>query len=191
MDFKMERHNNIMKGTTHINLVVLLIFSLLYSAIGFSQKKSERVLKKELKEKEKIEKQKVVESLINSKTFYFQPNTALPTGGRSIVIPSNDYLVTFKPDLIDCYLPYFGRATQPMAYGSNDGGITFKEKPDVYTIKNNKNKFDIEVVVKDKDDSYNLYLSIRSEGYATLRIVSNRRTPISFNGEILPLKKEN
>jgi hypothetical protein len=186
----MERNSDFKKEKIHLHLIVTIILSLVLTTKGFSQEKSKKELKKELKEQEKIEKQKTLESLIKGKTFYFQPNTALPTGSRSIVIPSNDYFVTFESDLIDCHLPYFGRATQPMAYGSHDGGITFKEKPEVYTIKNDKDKFDIEVVVKDKDDSYNLYLSIRSEGYATLRIVSNRRTPISFNGEILPLKKE-
>ena len=186
----MKEINQILKERIHPNLIVLIILSLALATTGFSQEKSRKEIKKELKEQQKIEKQKAIETLINNKAFIFKPNTALPTGARSIVIPSNDYLVTFKSDLIDCYLPYFGRAIQPMAYGSNDGGITFKEKPEVYTIKNDKDKFDIEVVVKDKDDSYNLYLSIRSQGYATLRIVSNRRTPISFNGEILPLKKE-
>jgi len=185
----MERNSDSKKEKIHLNLIVLIILSLVLTTTGFSQEKSKKEIKKELKEKQKVEKQKAIEVLINNKAFKFKPNTALPTGSRSIVIPSNDYFVNFESDLIDCYLPYFGRATQPMAYGSNDGGITFKEKPEVYTIKNNKNKFDIEVVVKDKDDSYNLYLSIRSEGYATLRIVSNRRTPISFNGEVLPLKK--
>ena len=178
------------KRKTIFKVLLLVLFSIGFVSIGYTQEKSKKELRKELKEQEKIEKQKLVEDLVNGKTFVFQPNTALPTGARTITIPSNNYSVTFKPDLIDCDLPYFGRATAPMAYGSSDGGIKFNEKPEEYSIKNKNKKFDIEVEVKDKEDNYMLYLSVRSEGYATLRIISNLRTPISFNGEIRPLKTE-
>ena len=54
------------------------------AANTYSQEKSNRELKKELKEKQKLEAQKITKNLVDSKSFVFVPVTALPSGMRSI-----------------------------------------------------------------------------------------------------------
>jgi len=167
---------------------MLVFFMGFIAANTYSQEKSKRELKKELKEKQKLEAQKITKNLVDSKSFVFVPVTALPSGMRSINLTSNYFEVSFQPEMIESNLPFFGNASASMAYSSNDNGINFKEKPESYEMKNIKGNYEIEAVVKDNFDSYKLYLSIGSQGSASLRVISNKRSVISYNGRISPLK---
>lgn len=157
----------------------LTLLLLIISAQGYSQEKS----KKEIKEEKKIEEQKRVESMIDSREFVFTARTALPSGMRSIDLTTNPNYVRFKPDMIDSDMPFFGRAYSAIGYGS-DTGLKFKGKPEKFTVTRSRKKFQVDVVVNDQADNFSLFLSVGLDGNASLSIVSNKRSSISYQGEI-------
>ncbi len=158
---------------------ILLVFLSVVMTAGFPQEKTRRGLKEE----KKLERQKQVESMINSKEFVFVARTALPSGMRSVDLTLNHNYVKFQPDLIDSYMPFFGTAYSGVGYGS-DTGLQFKGKPGLFTVEKNKKAFQVEVEVRGLTDNFRLSLSVGFEGNASLFITSNNRSSISYQGEI-------
>ena len=169
------------------SIIILTFFFI--TSFSFSQDKSKRELNKELKEKEKIEKQQQIEALIDSKAFLFVANRALPSGTRTIDLTGDNYFVKFQPELIESVMPFFGRAFGGVGYGT-DVGIKFKEAPKTFNIKKGKKNYDIEAVVKSNNDTYNLSLSVSFQGSASLFVTSNNRSTISYQGKLAPIEKE-
>jgi hypothetical protein len=97
---------------------------------AFSQNANSR----EFKENKKIENQKQIEEIINASQFTFIAFVAIPSGGAPINLSLNHYFLTFKPELIESYLPFYGRAYSGIGYGT-DAGLKFKGKPGKYSIK--------------------------------------------------------
>jgi hypothetical protein len=146
---------------------------------GFSQEKT----KKELKAEKKIEKQRQIEAMVNDTDFVFVARTALPTGMRSVNLTTNSNYVKFKPDLIDSYMPYFGRAYSSVGYGG-DTGLKFTGKPEEFSVTKTTKAFQVNAVVSSSTDKFSLSLNIGFEGSASLTITSNSRSTISYQGEI-------
>jgi hypothetical protein len=161
-------------------LSFFLSFSML---IGFAQEKT----KQQIKEEQKIAKQKEIEELVDSKEFEFQAITAYPMGGRSIDMITNPNFLRFQKDSIDSAMPYFGRAYTGVAY-SGGGGLDFKGPIQDYSIKKGKKEYTIRAKVKGNADSYDILLSVFFEGTASLSISSNNRSSISYRGRIEKLK---
>ena len=161
------------------NVLYLVVLFAVIVAPGFSQEKT----KKELKEEKKLEKQKQVEAMVNAKEFVFIGRTALPSGMRPVNLSSNPNYVKYHPDLIESEMPFFGKATGAIAYGG-DTGLKFKGKPEEYTVVKNKKNFQVSAKVKVAGDQFHLFLTVSSEGSATLSITSNNRSSISYQGEI-------
>jgi hypothetical protein len=161
--------------------LTLITFSL---SNGIAQEKS----KKELKEERKIEKQKQIALLVDSKTFIFEATRVQSQGGKSINLNSNDR-VEFHPDLIQCDLPFFGRAYSGAGYGG-EGGMKFEGKPTDYSIEKKKKNYVIKANVRGEHDSYSIMLLVYFEGSATLSINSNNRSSISYDGDIVEFKKK-
>jgi hypothetical protein len=164
---------------TRIFLSIAFLIFIFGSA--FSQEKS----KKELKEEEKLQKQKQIEELINTKNFVFKGRWALPMGAKQVDLSSNPNYVKFNPDLMDGYMPFFGTATAGIGFGS-DNTIKFKDKPESFNIVKNKKNFQIDAKVKGENDVYRISLSVTFEGSSSMSIISNNRSTISYQGEILP-----
>jgi len=76
---------------------VLSVYLFVIALVAKAQTKS----KKELKAEKKIELQKEVDVLVNSKEFIYQATTALPSGMRSVNLSGNSNYVKFKPELVD------------------------------------------------------------------------------------------
>ena len=165
-------------NTKIASLVILLALAV---TTGFGQEKS----KKQIKEEQKIEKQKQTEALINSKEFVFIATTAFPQGYPSVNLASNPNFVKFSPDLVKSYMPYYGKAYSGVGYGG-DTGLKYEAKPEEFTITKGKKNFEVKAVVKGDNDSYTLMLTVTFEGSASLYINSHNRSPISYNGEIFP-----
>lgn len=149
--------------------------------IGFSQEKT----KKEIKAEENLQKQMQIEALINGKDFVFIARYALPMGAKQVDLTSNPNYVKFNPDMMDGYMPFFGTATSGIGL-SGDNTIKFKIKPEVFNIEKKKKSFEVEAKVKGENDIYRLSLSVMFEGSASLSIISNNRSTISYQGEIFP-----
>jgi hypothetical protein len=169
----------------NMKIRLLVLFMAVFAASGFAQEKT----KKQIKEEQKIEKQKQIEALLNSKTFVFNATRALPQGGKSINLTSS-YDVKFSPDLVESNLPYYGRAYSGVGYGG-DAGMKFEGKSEEFTVTKGKKNYSIDAVVKGNNDTYRLSLTVSFEGSGSLSITSNNRSFISYNGDITaPEKKE-
>ncbi len=165
-------------------LIFLMVFSLFVTK-GLSQEKS----KKELRAEKKMERRQQTEALVNSKSFVFVARTALASSGRSINLASNANFVKFEPELIDGDMPFFGRAYSGVGY-SNDSGLTFKEKPEVFTVTKDKKKFQVNAIVSGKNDRFQLSLSVGFEGSSTLTIISTNRSSMTYQGTISAPKEK-
>nr|WP_315223960.1 DUF4251 domain-containing protein [uncultured Flavobacterium sp.] len=148
-----------------------------------TQVHAQKMTKKELKAQEKLKKEKEIEGLIENKNFVFDAERVLPQGFRTIIIDFNTYFLKFTEDKIECDLPFFGRAFN-VGYGSNDGGIKFEGKPENLKIEKKKKHYEVKTTVKGKEDVYTIFLMIYFEGGTTVSINSNKRAPISYDGNI-------
>lgn len=144
---------------------------------------------KDTKEERRLEKQKQVDKMINAKEFTFVPRIALPTGMSVVNLSPNQNSIKFQPDFIDSFMPFFGRAYRVEGYG-RDTGLQFSGKPDKFTIEKKGKMYQINVVVKDVNDMFSLFLSVGVDGFASLSVSSNNRSPISFEGEISAPEKD-
>jgi hypothetical protein len=172
--------------TQILKLFVLAGITLYLTGNGIAQEKS----RKQIKEEKKIEKQRLIDSLVSSKEFEFSAKFANPQGGKSINLSGRLANVKFFPDSLSGDLPFFGKAYASAGYGG-DGGIIFDGKPEVYEISKKGNEYIIIVKIKGKNDAYELNLSISQIGTANLSVTSINRNFISYSGEILiPEKKK-
>lgn len=176
-----------MKTKLNYSLVsfIMLTFIVFSSSNAIAQEKT----KKQLKEEAKLEKQKQVALLVDSKEFVFSPRSVSPQGGRNINLTDVSYSMEFHPDLIKSYLPFFGRAYGGVGYGG-DNGMEFEGKPTVYTVEKTKKAYVIKVEVRGERDSYNIMLSVYFEGNAYLSVNSNNRSSISYDGDIKAFQKK-
>jgi hypothetical protein len=175
---------NLKNGKMKTRLYIGVLILSMVMTKGFSQVKT----KGELKEDKKLDKLTQVETMINAREFVFVPRIALPTGMKPVNISANQYGIKFQPDFIDSYMPFFGRAYSAVAYG-NDSGFSFKGKPEKFTTEKSKKTFQINAVVKGETDIFRLFLSVGTEGSASLSISSDNRSTISYQGEIFAPEK--
>jgi len=154
--------------TQHILYFVLIFFS-------FGQVNSQG----------KTEKAKSsIETLLNSKNFEFIANTAIPLTGAPKDLVGSNYSITFTPEKVISYMPFYGRAYSGMAYG-RDKGMRFEGKPEDFILTNTGKGYEINANVKGENDTYIISIITGNSGFATLSISSNDRGTISYQGEIV------
>lgn len=126
-------------------------------------------------------------SLVESKNYVFQAQTAQPLGGRAIQLTS-EYDLRVLGDSVVAFLPYFGRAFSAPADLAG-GGINFTSTNFGYTTtQRRRGGWIISIKPQDANDVRELTLSISSSGMSTLQVISNNRQSISFNGQIVSQK---
>jgi hypothetical protein len=163
----------------------LVILTFLIALPGYSQEKS----KKELKEEQKLARQKLTEELYNSKEFVFVGKTALPSGMKSVNLATNPNYLKFQPEMIESEMPFFGTSYSGASVYGRETGMKFKGKPDEFKVEKKSRNFQIDVIVKDNTDTYRISISGGFEGNASLTIISNNRSPITYQGDISALNK--
>jgi Domain of unknown function (DUF4251) len=133
---------------------------------------------------EKAEKEEVVKKMIDDHRFIFKAQSVHPSRGRVVQLNS-DYDLKVSPDTVRSYLPYFGRAySAPI--GGPGGGIDFLSRQFDYTQKaRKKGGWDILIRPKDISDVREMSLTIFQNGTGSLRVSSNNREPISYNGYLV------
>jgi hypothetical protein len=161
-------------------ITFFLSFTMLF---GFAQEKT----KKQLKEEQKIAKQKEVDALVDSKEFEFVSVMAYPQGSGSVDMLTNPNFLRFKKDTIQSEMPYFGQGYIGIGYGS--GGLDFKGAIQDYSIKKDEKKYTIKTKVKDNKDVYDITLIVFFGGNASLTINTSNRSTISYRGSIDKLKE--
>jgi hypothetical protein len=167
--------------TRCIQLILLAWIAAMPAVAQKSDRKAE-------KEKKRLEKEKEIAALIDSKTFVFRADRAIPTGYRSVDLTTNPNFVNFSPEKIVSAMPYFGKAYT--SHYSGDTGLKFEGQPESYTVEKKKKNYEIEAKVKTTNDFFTINLSVSFEGSSSMSISSNNRTTISYNGEIYPPEEE-
>ncbi|QES90068.1 DUF4251 domain-containing protein [Rhizosphaericola mali] len=131
-----------------------------------------------------------ITKMILDTNFVFHARNANPMAGGNVILNYN-YTLTVKSDSIIGWLPYFGRSfSAPL--NPSDGGVKFTTTRYKYDIQPNKKKsmYQIHIVPKDLgmfatvNDVQQIWMNVGTSGYATVQIVSNTRTPISYTGTI-------
>lgn len=175
---------------TKLNNQLAVVLMLLFTALSLTNAMAQEKSKKQLKEEQKLEKQKQIALLVESKEFVFVASRVMPQSGRVINL-TTVYNVDFHPEWIKSDLPFFGRAFSGVGYGGGDEGMKFEGKPTVYSIEKKKKAYIIKADVRGERDSYSMMLTVYFEGSATLSINSNNRSSISYDGDIKEFKKNN
>lgn len=129
-------------------------------------------------------------NLINAQDYKFDAQTAIPMGGPTKHLTGSSYDLTVSKDSVVAYLPYFGRAySAPI--DPTKGGIQFTSTKFQYTVTpTKKGGWEIAIKPTDVQDVSQLFLSVSSDGYASLRITSINRQSISYSGEIVKRRRK-
>lgn len=130
--------------------------------------------------------QVTIQTMINSKSFVFKAQTALPSGIAARQL-TPDYDVRLWSDSVISYLPYFGRSYSA-SFGV-EGGIKFTSTDFDYKVKQRKKGgWEINLIPKDTREVRELNFTISENGNAYLQVTSNSRQSISFYGYIAERK---
>jgi hypothetical protein len=131
----------------------------------------------------KKEKEAAVKEWVDTKSYVFVAQTAVPLG-RPLMQLTSEYNLAVKGDTVIAFLPYFGRAfSAPL--NPTDGGIKFTSGEVTYISKPRKrNGWEVSMKPKDVPDVQQLRLTIFSSGSASLQVYSTNRQMITFNGFI-------
>ena len=123
----------------------------------------------------------VVVKAVETKNYIFKAQSASPQrGGFRQLTSEYDFVV--RPDTLVSYLPYYGRSfSAPI--NTNDAGLQFTSMSYEYSVKNKKkNRWDITIKPKDITRIRDLNLTVFDNGRASLRVNSNDREAITFDG---------
>lgn len=124
-----------------------------------------------------------VKKMLDERNYIFKAQTVNPQQGRMRQL-TPEYDLTVTRDTIISYLPYFGRAySAPI--DPTKGGIKFTSTDFVYEAKEKKKSWEIRIRPKDASDVQDVYLTVFTNGRASLRVNSVNRQPISFNGYLV------
>lgn len=158
-----------------------------------------------LTQKEKLEQIAMVKNIIAQKDFKFVASSAQPQR-TNYFFPFSNYNLLLNPlitqnldgnysliihqDTLNCYLPYFGVVHQSQAYNNLDQGIKFVSTGFSYEQKtNSRGDYSITIVPDEKQKANKFYLTVNTDGSATLNINFNDRDGILFRGNIQQREK--
>jgi len=157
-----------------LRLILVLHGLFAISPVAYSQK---------TKEEEKAAKAAEVKVMVESKSFVFQAQSAMPSKMPTQQLsPGNTFKVL--PEEATADLPYFGRSYQaPM--NPSESGIKFTSTKFEYVVKETKKGgWEISIIPQDVMNSPKIYLSVSTKGTASLRAIGGDKQPISFSGYI-------
>lgn len=147
--------------------------------------------KKKSKKEKRMEQFVETQKLIDNKKFIFVPDRAFPQGGRSIDLTTNYGYIKIMGTETEGDMPFFGRGFS-VPYGG-DGGIKF----DKTTIKNEKLELNEKKMrisysfeAQGKNDTFRINMDVSYNGNASVNIISNNRSAISYNGDISVLEEK-
>ncbi len=126
-----------------------------------------------------------IADLVEEGNFIFRARRAFPQIGGSIDLTGHHGVIEFSENHAKSALPFFGRAYTPQ-YGA-PGGIRFNGEMDNLEISRDPERMRIRCSFEVRDiDHYRVSMDISSDGRATVSITSNNRSPMRYEGNILP-----
>ncbi len=122
-------------------------------------------------------------ALIDSKTYAFKAQTALPSGAPARQLRS-DYDVRVSPEKVICYLPFLGTSTGGGGYVGENSLDFISKDFDYNVVDREKGGWDITIKPKDRTEPRALQLTVYPNGTASLIALGNNKSNMSFNGYI-------
>ena len=139
------------------------------------------------REAKKAEWKAYVVKCIDNRQYKIDVNMMSPRRGTSKVL-SNSWSLEVKGDTLDSYLPYFGRAFEPV-YGETKV-LNFNASIQSYEDSGfSKGKRTIRLRVDNSEDVIDYQLEVTEDGYANIDVYPRKRDGISFSGQIVKIKK--
>ncbi len=165
-----------------ITLILFSFFLMLSPQQSSAQNKKNKQNKKDEAFKEMIK-------LVEDAQFIYVPSRAFPQGYQSVDLTTNYGFIKIKDDQAESDMPFFGRGFQAN-YGG-DGGIKFSGEMINKKIELNEKKrmISFSFEVKDKDH-FTINMEIGYSGSASVSVISNNRSHISYQGDIEKLEEE-
>jgi hypothetical protein len=122
-----------------------------------------------------------------SGTFYFEADWATPSAGSRINLMNNPNYLRLDKLYAKARLPFFGTVHST---GFNEGGIQFDNTIQEYETKySDKNqRTTISFSVKQRNELYDVMLTVYKNNNVTVVIHSNYRSSISYSGRLLDKK---
>ena len=159
-------------------VVSVAVFGLLNTAIAQEAQPAKQT---------KPTKEVITKNLISNKQYVFYARYVTPMNGVQKYLTS-EYTLTVLKDTVVSDLPYFGRAYEAPISPSDDGikftSVNFDYKADA----RNKGGWEITIKPKDARQVQQLFLTVFSNGEASLNVTSTNRQAISFSGYIAEKK---
>ena len=124
-----------------------------------------------------------IKALLDAKHYTFEPSSMTPTGGRTRQL-NGGFAMDVRGDTLRVYLPYAGKAYSA-PYNPSDAGYDFTSTKYEYSVKEGKkNKYEVEIKVKDRPGNAEFDITVYDNGTAYMRASSNDKSGISYNGII-------
>jgi len=131
---------------------------------------------------EKASMEAAVREALDNRQFTVEVNYVLPSNGKAHFL-SSQYELTIDHEMINSYLPFFGRAYNIPYDGGK--GLIFKSTISEYVEKRDEtNKTMIKIKTSNDEDRYDYYIEVFPSGKANITVMSMRRQQIAFQGEL-------
>ncbi|MFK5983217.1 MAG: DUF4251 domain-containing protein [Flavobacteriaceae bacterium] len=171
--------------------LVLLFVSVLISNQLIAQTKEEKkTLKKEQKMQKANEEYNLMKELINSKAYVFDATWISTSRGRRINIAGGSNTITIAKDSTKAALQFFGEVTSVSFNGGE--GVEFDNVINNYQVKfdDSKRRIHVYYKVKNKNEIYDIHLSINKTGYSYVDVYSNNKSSVTYDGNVTAIKVE-
>lgn len=158
-----------------ILMCVALFISLSFSTLAQKKQKKYEPLSEELL------------SQLASRDYTIDATTMLPRQFKSKSLV-HDYYIEIKGDSLDCCLPFFGEAYKAII-GSE--GLIFESIINEYEqAVGKKGQTIIKLGTRTREDYYNFFIEVFSNGYVSISVNCNNREGIDFMGKLREPEEE-
>jgi len=146
--------------------------------------------KKELKQEKAQKEYEALKTLINLKEYVFDATWISTSRGRRINISAGSNSIIVKQDSTKAAMQFFGEV---YSLRSTSGeGVAFDNVMENYQVKfdDKKRRISISFNVKNKSETYGVFISVNKTGYAYVDIYSNNKSNVTYDGNLSAIKKE-
>lgn len=125
-----------------------------------------------------------IQAMISDKNFIVEASQAFGGRGRMIYLDPG-YTLVVRPAQVIGNLPFFGRSYTSTP-GNTDIGLKFDISEFSYEVKPRKKKgWDVTIETTGSgEDVRSIYLTIQETGNVSMRIISNGKDSMTYNGMI-------
>lgn len=137
---------------------------------------------KAARDERRREKAEKVAEAIESGRYRVSVRTAYPARGAAVQV-TGDYGLEIGGDSVTVYLPYFGRGFT-LPYGGGKG-LNFKAVTTGYGVKRmRRDRTRVEFSTSNDEDTYRFTVDIFDNGQASVDVLPQQRSRISYAGEL-------